>query len=70
MVGRNVVSLNRVSFCHSEQRADWVVGGRGDGENVSYTYGSLDRLIAAATSGTTSVQWGDSYGYHGFGASV
>lgn len=30
------------------------------GENVSYTYGSLDRLIAAATSGMTSVQRGDS----------
>ncbi len=37
------------------------------GENVSYTYDSLNRLIAAATSGTTGVQWGDSYSYDGFG---
>ncbi len=33
------------------------------GESVSYTYDSLNRLIAAATSGTTGVQWGDSYSY-------
>ncbi len=37
------------------------------GENVSYTYDSLNRLIAAATSGTTGVQWGESYSYDGFG---
>ena len=37
------------------------------GENVSYTYDSLNRLIAAATSVTTRVQWGDSYSYDGFG---
>ncbi|MGA2273939.1 MAG: RHS repeat-associated core domain-containing protein [Bryobacteraceae bacterium] len=37
------------------------------GENVSYTYDSLNRLIAAATSGKTGVQWGDSYSYDGFG---
>jgi YD repeat-containing protein len=37
------------------------------GENVSYTYDSLNRLIAAATTGTSGVQWGDSYTYDGFG---
>ncbi|MGC1453046.1 MAG: RHS repeat-associated core domain-containing protein, partial [Candidatus Sulfotelmatobacter sp.] len=37
------------------------------GENVGYTYDSLNRLIAAATTGTTGVQWGDSYSYDGFG---
>ena len=37
------------------------------GENVSYTYDSLNRLIAASTSGTTGVQWGNSYSYDGFG---
>lgn len=37
------------------------------GENVNYTYDSLNRLIAAATTGTTGVQWGDSYSYDGFG---
>ncbi|MGD0049952.1 MAG: hypothetical protein ABSE42_23395 [Bryobacteraceae bacterium] len=37
------------------------------GENVSYTYDSLNRLIAAATTGTGGVQWGDSYSYDGFG---
>ena len=36
------------------------------GENVSYTYDSLNRLIAAST-GTTGPQWGWSYGYDGFG---
>ena len=35
------------------------------GENVSYTYDSLNRLIAAATTG--GVQWGESYSYDGFG---
>jgi len=37
------------------------------GENVGYTYDALNRLIAAATSGTTGAQWGDSYSYDGFG---
>ena len=37
------------------------------GENVSYTYDSLNRLIAASTAGTTGVQWGESYSYDGFG---
>ncbi len=37
------------------------------GENVSYTYDSLNRLIAASTAGTTGVQWGNSYSYDGFG---
>jgi RHS repeat-associated protein len=37
------------------------------GENVSYTYDSLNRLIAAATTGTGGVQWGESYSYDGFG---
>ena len=35
------------------------------GENVSYTYDSLNRLIAAAN--TTGVQWSESYSYDGFG---
>jgi RHS repeat-associated protein len=34
------------------------------GENVSYTYDSLNRLIAAASTG---VQWSESYSYDGFG---
>jgi hypothetical protein len=34
---------------------------------LSYTYDSLNRLIAVATSGTSGVQWGDSYSYDGFG---
>jgi YD repeat-containing protein len=33
---------------------------------MTYAY-SANRLIAAATSGTTGVQWGDSYSYDGFG---
>ena len=37
------------------------------GESVSYTYDSLNRLIAAATAGTGGVQWGNSYSYDGFG---
>jgi len=34
------------------------------GENVSYTFDSLNRLIAAASTG---VQWSESYSYDGFG---
>ncbi|MGD0048243.1 MAG: hypothetical protein ABSE42_14665, partial [Bryobacteraceae bacterium] len=40
------------------------------GENVSYTsytYDSLNRLIAAATTDTTRPVWGNSYTYDGFG---
>jgi len=37
------------------------------GENVSYTYDSLNRLIAAATTNSTGPIWGDSYSYDGFG---
>ena len=37
------------------------------GENVSYTYDSLNRLIAAATTGRGGVQWSESYTYDGFG---
>src|SRR5271157_5994768 len=37
------------------------------GENVSYTYDSLKRLIAASTSGTGGVQWGYTHSYDGFG---
>jgi RHS repeat-associated protein len=37
------------------------------GENVGYTCDSLNRLIAASTSGTGGVQWGNSYSYDGFG---
>jgi RHS repeat-associated protein len=37
------------------------------GENVSYAYDSLNRLIAASTTGTGGVQWGNSYSYDGFG---
>jgi YD repeat-containing protein len=35
------------------------------GENVSYTYDALNRLIAAASTG--SAQWSGSYSYDGFG---
>jgi len=35
------------------------------GENVSYTYDALNRLIAATSTG--GVQWSESYGYDGFG---
>jgi YD repeat-containing protein len=35
------------------------------GENVSYTYDALNRLIAAASTG--SVQWSGSYSYDGVG---
>jgi YD repeat-containing protein len=34
---------------------------------VSYTYDSLNRLIAAATTNPTGVQWSESYTYDGFG---
>ena len=37
------------------------------GENVSYSYDSLNRLVAASTAGTAGVQWGYTYGYDGFG---
>ena len=37
------------------------------GENVSYTYDSLNRLIAAATTNGTGPIWGNSYSYDGFG---
>jgi RHS repeat-associated protein len=37
------------------------------GENVSYTYDSLNRLIAAATTNRTGPIWGNSYSYDGFG---
>jgi YD repeat-containing protein len=37
------------------------------GENVSYTYDSLNRLIAAATTNRTGPIWGESYSYDGFG---
>jgi RHS repeat-associated protein len=37
------------------------------GENVSYTYDSLNRLIAAATTNPTGPIWGNSYSYDGFG---
>jgi YD repeat-containing protein len=35
------------------------------GEEVSYTYDSLQRLTAAATTGSGG--WGTAYGYDGFG---
>jgi YD repeat-containing protein len=38
---------------------DWI-----SGEEVSYTYDSLQRLASAATTGT---QWGEAYSYDGFG---
>jgi YD repeat-containing protein len=38
------------------------------GENVSHTYDSLNRLIAAATTGKGGVQWSESYTYDGFGS--
>jgi len=37
------------------------------GENVSYTYDSLNRLIAAATTNSSGPIWGNSYRYDGFG---
>jgi YD repeat-containing protein len=37
------------------------------GENVSYSYDSLNRLIASSTAGTAGVQWGYSHGFDGFG---
>jgi YD repeat-containing protein len=37
------------------------------GENVSYTYDSLNRLIAASTAAAAGVQWGYTYSYDGFG---
>jgi YD repeat-containing protein len=37
------------------------------GENVSYTYDSLNRLIAAATTNSSGPIWGNSYSYDGFG---
>jgi YD repeat-containing protein len=41
------------------QRKDWV-----SGEEISYQYDSLQRLISAVTTGP---QWGLSFGYDGFG---
>jgi len=37
------------------------------GEHVSYTYDSLNRLIAAATTNGSGPQWSESYSYDGFG---
>jgi YD repeat-containing protein len=37
------------------------------GENVSYTYDALNRLIAAATTNWGGPVWGNSYSYDGFG---
>ncbi len=42
-----------------EQRKDWI-----SGEEVTYQYDQLGRLIAAATTGP---EWGQSYGFDGFG---
>ena len=41
------------------QRKEWV-----SGEEVSYQYDALNRLISAATTGP---EWGQSFGYDGFG---
>ncbi len=41
------------------QKKDWV-----SGEEVSYQYDSLNRLISAETTGT---EWGQSFSYDGFG---
>ena len=41
------------------QRKDWV-----SGEEITYQYDSLNRLISAQTTGP---QWGQSFGYDGFG---
>ncbi len=41
------------------QQKDWV-----SGEEVTYQYDSLQRLIAATTTGP---EWGQSFGYDGFG---
>jgi RHS repeat-associated protein len=37
------------------------------GENVSYAYDALNRLIAATTTNTSGPVWGNSYSYDGFG---
>jgi YD repeat-containing protein len=37
------------------------------GEEVAYTYDSLKRLTKAETTVSSPVQWGQSYGYDGFG---
>ncbi len=37
------------------------------GEQVTYTYDALNRLIAAATQSTFTPEWGQSYTYDGFG---
>jgi YD repeat-containing protein len=41
------------------QRKDWV-----SGEEITYQYDSLNRLISAVTTGP---EWGQSFGYDGFG---
>jgi YD repeat-containing protein len=41
------------------QRKDWV-----SGEEITYQYDSLNRLISAQTTGP---EWGQSFGYDGFG---
>ncbi len=43
---------------------DWVTG-----EDVTYTYDSLERLASAVTTTNPNVprKWGQSYGYDGFG---
>jgi YD repeat-containing protein len=41
------------------QRKDWV-----SGEEIAYQYDSLNRLILAQTTGP---EWGQSFGYDGFG---
>ncbi len=45
------------------EMTDWVTG-----EDVTYTYDSLERLASAVTTTNPNVpQWGQSYGYDGFG---
>jgi RHS repeat-associated protein len=61
------VSLNMTYNFSSTQNNGRIVSSSDGvtGETVSYTYDSLNRLIAAAN--TTGVQWNESYSYDGFG---
>ena len=64
-----IQSLNMTYNFSSTQNNGRIVSSSDavTGENVSYTYDSLNRLIAAATTNKTGPTWGDSYSYDGFG---
>src|SRR5690349_9600729 len=44
------------------QSKDWITG-----EEVSYTYDAVNRLVGAATTANSAVTWGSTYTYDGFG---